>query len=363
MIESFLAAVARASLTGSREGLSWPDDPRTVDAAWRHGLIVQLHDVLPSIAGVPDEARARVQELVRSATRRTLMMTGQLRAAIDALNAANIEVIPVKGPLLADMLHGNPAGRGALADLDLVVRRRDFHRATDVLIASGYERREAFHDHHDREWEDEANLFPTNPAHPVRIELHSVLGHEAGMRSLDVDEVFTRSVPRTFAGTPMRVAAAEDTLLYLCIHGSQHMWSRMQWVIDIGALILRESAIDWPSIERRAAALHARRRLTLGLHLAHELLGVATPIAIERAVPRFAHLAHAQMQLTTNDANPSRGLIFRSDFAVRETMAQRVVYLASVLRPNPVDRAMAPRGLAWLARPARIIASALRRRM
>jgi hypothetical protein len=359
----FLSAVVRASLRGTRDGLAWPADPMVIDAAWRHGVLMQLHDVLPSIAGVPDDARARVQELVRAATRRMLLMTGQLRSAVDAVTAAGIDVLPVKGPLLAEMLYGNPAARGALADLDLVVRRRDFDRAMNVLIASGYERREHFHDHHDHAWEDEANLFPSSPAHPCRIELHSVLGAEPGLRSLDVDDVFARSEWRTFAGTPMRAAAAEDTLLYLCIHGSQHMWSRLQWVADVAALIVREPSLDWSAIARRADELHARRRLALGLHLAHELFGVGSPLPIARDVRGLVPLVRAQMQLATLGSDPSRMLVFRSDLAVRETLRQRVAYLASILRPNPVDRAMAPRGFAWLVRPVRIVASALRRRM
>lgn len=364
MILDFLVAVARSSLHGVPERLQWPADPRTVDAAFRHGILMQLHDALPRIDGVPDDARTRLHELVREAARRTLTMTAALRNAVRALETEGIDTLAVKGPLLADILYGSPAARGAVADLDLVVRRRDFHRAVDVLRAAGYERREHFHDAHDHQWEEEANLFPPGNQ-PWRIELHSVLGAERGFASLDVDAVIARSRVRTFAGASLRTPAPEDNLLYLCVHGSQHMWGRLQWVVDVGALIGAQPPLDWSEVWRRAEAIQARRRVALGLHLAGSLIGAPVPreLTTDRALPRLERYVAAHMDTVTRGVDPSRLLVFRSTLAVQETARQQMSYLLAVLRPNSIDRASAPARLAWLARPARVMASIIRRRL
>ena len=48
----------------------------------------------------------------------------------------NIEVLPLKGPVLAEALYGDVTMR-AYNDLDLLVRRENFHRAEVLLLDRG----------------------------------------------------------------------------------------------------------------------------------------------------------------------------------------------------------------------------------
>lgn len=371
MIVDFLIAVVRSSLGTSPACLQWPG-AGIVDAACRHGVLPQLSAFLPSIAVVPDSVRAAVKERMSDSTRRMLSMTSQLRVTVDAITAARLDVLPVKGPMLADILYGHPAARGWLSDLDLVVRPRDFQRAMEVLIDIGYERREILHDEHDHGWEDEANLVPLTAGWASRLELHSVLGGGAGMRPLDIDAVFTRASARRFAGTTMLTAAPEDTLLYLCVHGSQHMWSRLQWVCDVARFMQIETNVDWTAMIAAADSIHARRALALGVYLTSELFGMIPPPAAgrllrDRTLPRLARMVRRNMQMLADDSAASRLFTLQCRLALRETSRQRASLLLSLFRPNYLDRTMFsfPRGLRWaplVVRPIRIIAVSLRRR-
>ena len=66
-----------------------------------------------------------------------LMLCVTLRNILGVLAQHNIAVVPVKGPVLAEMLCDEIPWRDSV-DLDLLVRRTDITRAKDALLAAGY---------------------------------------------------------------------------------------------------------------------------------------------------------------------------------------------------------------------------------
>lgn len=341
------------------ESVPWPaetDWDEVIAVAERHGVLVMLSR---KVASEPLLAAAR------PLTERAFVLTRQLRMLVNELTSAGIEVLPIKGPVLAATAYGDPAMRGASGDLDLVVRQRDFEPAIARLLAAGYTRHEGAIDDHDHEqWESEAHLLPSFlPA--TMVELHTDLIGNFHTAPVDLDAVLSRCRTMTLFGVPMRVTAAEDLLLYLCLHGSRHLWSRLLWVCDIDALIRAESQLDWDALLERAAAIDATRRVTLGVHLAHTLLGTPLPswFSARRSLRVTAALVRRRMEATSAGVRePNLAMRFASEMAARETLAQRVTYVKKQLAPNARDRAWIalPRRLEWMRivlRPIRVLTS------
>jgi hypothetical protein len=262
--------------------------------------------------------------------------------------------------------YGDAARRGVSGDLDLMIRPRDFERAVSCLVALGYMRHEGAADpeHEHEQWRREAHLLP--PSLPAAmVELHTDLLGNPGTAPLNLEEVFSRSRTETVFGVPMRIAAVEDQLLYLCLHGARHVWSRLLWVCDVDALVRRNPSIDWPAVVARAAAIDATRRLAVGLHLARTLLATPLPslpslLPAARSVRRTTAFAASRMSDTSAGRVPSFRLLLASELAVRETLTQRLTYLRRQLTPTPRDRAWLrlPRRLRWLhviLRPLRLL--------
>jgi hypothetical protein len=347
-----------ASLRGD-DGI-WPADTDWQDVlavAERHGVAMLLARRVPN-----DVLRA----WSRNATERAFQLAHQLRVAVDALNASGIDVLPVKGPTLAVTAYGDPARRGVSTDLDLVVRPRDVERALSALAALGYRRHAGAAD---REREDESlkseiQLLPsTGPA--TMLELHADLVGNPNTATLNLDDVFDRSRIASLFGAPMRVMAVEDQLLYVCLHGARHFWSRLLWVCDVDAIIRSAPSIDWRAVASRAAVIEATQRLALGLHLADRYLATPVPsqpaiVASGRPVERVTALVGRRMRDTSAGRIPSFRLLLACELAVRETHTQRLTYVRTKLAPNRLDRAWVrlPKGLAWLhvlLRPLRLL--------
>jgi hypothetical protein len=369
----FLATAVRIAL-GSNEALPWTgtlDAGAVAAAADHHGVLILLDRALPATAApaLPAAVRPRVRER----TERALLLVRQLRALASLLDAERIDVLAVKGPLLAVEAYGDAAMRGASGDLDLVLRPADLARAVASLERAGYRRVEPMLEQHGREhWAREAHLFPPSASHGTLVELHTELAGSTVTAALDLEGVMQRAVRRRFAGGEFRAPAAEDLLLYLALHAAQHLWRRLIWTADIAALLRRSPAIDWTLLCERAAAIHAQHRLAVTLRLAVDLFHTDVPASIQsrlftaRRVAATARLALQRMRETSVGVLAPRlgpaGLVqhVRCELAVRETVAQRTAWLLAGVAPSGGDRAVfpLPRGLGWLRwilRPLRLL--------
>ena len=84
------------------------------------------------------------------------------------------------------------------------------------------------------------------------LELHWRLTSNPLLMPTDAATLWSRSEQVRVAGANLSTLPDEDLFLYLCVHGSVHMWFRLKWLVDIAALLqqLRPEAID--RIARRA---------------------------------------------------------------------------------------------------------------
>lgn len=271
------AAGARLSAILER-GVDW-------DRLWRLG---HLHEVLPlvmtSIAALggparPPEGWSADAQRRRSATllqNRSLL--GELLTTLDALTAAGVEAIPVKGLVLTEMLYGNLALRPA-ADIDVLVRAEDLPAARDALRGLGYAqeavpvyeaRHHPFHD---------AQYYRPGPFRQTALELHYGLSAPRQFR-MDAASLWERSVTAELFGRQLRVLGPEDTLLHLAVHRARSPL-RLRWLVDIAELLRRGSAdLDVEFLLAQARAIGARTSLSMALELSDRLLGAPVPPAL-----------------------------------------------------------------------------------
>ncbi|MDH7569865.1 MAG: nucleotidyltransferase family protein, partial [Armatimonadota bacterium] len=95
------------------------------------------------------------------------------------------------------------------------------------------------------------------------------------------------------AGRALPMLSPEVLLLYLCIHGGRHFWSRLAWIRDVAALLTADALwhasdsaaaggtpprlLDWERLARLATQHRCERAISLGLLLAAEILGAPLP--------------------------------------------------------------------------------------
>jgi len=207
---------------------------------------------------------------------------------LEQFAATNIPVLVIKGPVLAMQAYGDPAMR-SYGDLDLLVRQRDIRRATESMIASGYEAAVPVR-------AIDAGKIPgqylfSKPDSKLLVELHNDLTLRYFPRPLPIEEFFARQIRVRLDAHEAPALAVEDELVLICIHGAKHFWERLSLIADVAALVSRQSGINWNRAAASARAVKAEHLLHTGLRLACELLRGQLPGKISAQVQSDADAA------------------------------------------------------------------------
>jgi Uncharacterised nucleotidyltransferase len=236
-------------------------------------------------AACPLVPEAVVLQLHNESTRnaqRSLMQIAEAVRVTRILAAAGIRSMIVKGPTLAQLAFGDLTLRES-QDVDLVIDSARLPEVDRMVVEAGYRRvvpaiefAPALYDVYRRRrcqfgyYSETRDLF---------LELHWRLTSNPLLMPMDAT-LWNRSEKVRVAGASLSTLPDEDLFLYLCIHGSVHMWFRLKWLVDISALLQRLPPEVIDRIARRAKALGVYRSFNQAMILAHGLMGAPVPSEI-----------------------------------------------------------------------------------
>jgi hypothetical protein len=274
------------------------DGSRLLLLAEEHGVIGHLATCLSGLgedALLPEISQALLDRQ-RAQNFITLRLTAELFRLLERFASEDIAALVVKGPVLAVQAYGDPARRG-YGDLDLLVRQRDIRRATELMMAAGYQAAVPLN-------AIDAGKIPgqylfSKADSKLLVELHNDLTLRYFPRPLPIEEFFARQVRVRLDAHEAPALSVEDELVLICIHGAKHFWERLIWIADVAALVSRQSGMDWERAAESAKAAGAERMLHAGLRLATDLLKVQLPEKVSASVQSDAAAARLVERILT----------------------------------------------------------------
>jgi hypothetical protein len=328
-----------------REGVDWDV---LSSLARRHGVALLVHRHLSRDAA--DLCPAPVLESFASKARAVaalnVMRTAELAELLPGLEEAGCGPVVVKGPALAVAVYGDLASR-PFGDVDVVVEPGTRSRACDLLESRGYVPLPPFPRRWQEAWRRSTHeqLF-VREGSPLSVDLHWDLTPPGYACSMSLPEVRPR-LARVHAGAcDAWTLGPEDTLLFLCVHGTKHGWAVLSWLVDLAELVRGRAGLDWDAVVRWSRRPGRRRFVQLGLHLAHRVLEAPVPadvLADGDRDPQVAALAaEVEQALRDPSSAPRRGpwsrLLGSVRFRALETWPDRLRHVHdSLLRPHPPD--------------------------
>ena len=211
---------------------------------------------------VPEEIRQMLLEHHREQVFSTLRMTAELFRLLELFTAKEIPALIVKGPALAMQAYGDPTMR-SYGDLDFLVRQRDIRRATESLLAAGYEAAVPLSAIDAGKIPGQYFFFKTDTK--LVVELHNDFTLRYFPRPLPIEEFFARQIRVCIDGHEAPALSVEDELVLICIHGAKHLWERLMWIADVAALVSRQTGIDWGRATASARAVRADHHAAHGV--------------------------------------------------------------------------------------------------
>lgn len=316
--------------------------------AAEHGIRPLLHRALRAIgfAGMPESRRHSLEENVRLIIRQNLAFSSELLHALEPLREARIQALPYKGPVAAIQAY-REIGLREFMDLDIMVRQRDVPRLTQSLRKHGYPphtTEEAAY----AQTAGDLRYIPgqyhfSRPALFLPLEFHTEQTLRYYPVPLDIDRLTQRLATISLGDKRVRVFPPEVSLTILSVHGSKHLWNRLQWVADI-AWLTSHPNFNWDEALATALELHAEKMALTGLALAADLLEAKLPPEIAKRAKTdrdVQDLARQSAQELLHPARANANVLQRAAFRVKSapTRAEGLKHLARLATsPSGEDR-------------------------
>jgi hypothetical protein len=271
-----------------------------------------------------------------------LYLFSELRNVLRLFDENGITTVAFKGPILSVAVYGGMALRQA-GDIDILIEPGAFRQAKDLLSSVGYrlhppltesQLASQLRSHCEIEfWSNGVSV----------VDLHLGLSPKSFHFGLDSQRVIERSKTISIQGTSLLTFSNEDTILYLCYHGSKHYWSRLEWISSLAEFIRSTEEIDWSIVIARANRARARRMLTTGLILAQALGDVDVPDSVFPSRAELESLreytAEIQRGLFAREPGPLGSLeMFRCNLRIMDRNRDAITsFLRSIFVPTISD--------------------------
>lgn len=264
---------------------------------------------------------------------RAVLLTRELLALLSTLEDAGVRAMALKGPALGQELYGDPTIRRC-ADIDVLVPGQSAGRAIEVLGELGSVPQ--FHLEGRRLEDYRSSYYFLNFFHPAKglyTDLHWGINTPGLAFSPCTDELFENASTIELMGRKVEVMSAENLLLFLAIHGSKHLWSRLGWAVDFAACLSRPGGIDWGAMYDKAERWGALRMMGAGAAVCADLFDMGVPKGseplFEAAPPRDDLLEGVLTSVSTGTVGqgfrgyhlPYMGLMDRKGDRARHALA------------------------------------------
>jgi hypothetical protein len=265
--------------TKASQRFDWDEMLRLAE---HHRLVPRLYSQLSAVDVVPSKFREALRIRYQTNARQALWLTSELIRIVAYFNSHGIEVLPYKGPTLAEILYADVTMR-QFGDLDLLVHATDVTKAKMAPLDLGYtnniqftRREEQAHLASDYEYTFDSALGRN------LVELKWQILPRFYSASFDVDAMFDKAMPQNVGGHSIGTLCAEDLLLVLSVHAAKHAWVQLSLLCDIAQLA--KQPLDWSAIKKQSKELGIERIVAVNFVLIHKLLGSPLPEMVQKSV-------------------------------------------------------------------------------
>jgi len=232
----------------------------------------RLHDLRGTGLGFLFESRMEIlNQRIEPALDRSKKQLQMLPQILDEMSKRGIEVIVLKGALLAFTLYDHPVYK-KMNDLDLLVKFDQAPQAAEVLRDLGFQRLDSIFVK--TEFSEQTHHSPPyiHWDHQCVVGLHWGLHSKRLPWRINTEEVWERKVPCTLNGAPAYRMSWEDNLLHLCIHLPFYKTGLRELADIFNLARYCNPGINWDSVLVRAKEWNAYDPVYRSLTLAHALV-------------------------------------------------------------------------------------------
>lgn len=249
--------------------------------ALRHGVAPLLQRALHSrvpILEAPESARTCLEEDRRATALANLRNYGEFKRIVQALHAAAIPVMALKGLHLAELVYGDISLR-PMNDMDILVPRAELERAVATLQSLEYGFEVDVSGAAPGMLGTKCNIGLAQRRLGVWLEIHWTLAEPGGVYSPPMEDIWRSAMPARLGDTDCLIMSPEFMLMYVCAHlACNHVFGfSLRGLCDIAEIVRTHPALDWQAVADHGRRHGWTRGVAAALRLARDQLGADIP--------------------------------------------------------------------------------------
>ncbi len=311
-----------------------------ISIALKHGILPMVYKTIKYLPRSTSKHTqyflSELKPVYMQIVQKNIMMSAELLKIMHILEKNHIKALAFKGPVLSQMAYGDITLR-QYGDLDILVNPKDLFNAGILFQNNNYTLQGSIDFLNDPLWIEAAkDMILVHEQKNIIIEMHWKLFHSTFAK--DSHEVnFWDDIQKIYINE-IEVPSLNSNLLlsYLCIHGSRHLWERIEWIVDIDRLI-KKNQISWDEVLKYTDLFHSRTMLLLGLSLSHILFGTILPEYLLQMIntKKINRLTHTTLELLVSPLpkEPSTTDIIRRKSihaAMQDGLHNKIIYWKNV---------------------------------
>ena len=324
--------------------MSVADRDLFVSMAVAHGLGPMLYRQIQQqkiLLGSDGEFLVRLRDSYLVATTETTRQLTALAPLLKLAASYDMEVIALKGVALLAMVYEDP-GLRPMNDVDLLVRKEDFDRMSELLQGEGYRENTLFENqfveetigHIDPGWK-------TFRKGNVVIDLHARINMGSGTRMISAEAMINRSNLLEFEGMQIPCPLPESMLLHLIVHLDKHLqkgFTRFSNLVDIFLILEKyREHLDWEEFRHLGELTGTLITSNNWLNYLSGTIGAPVPRQKVISTEYKKHVARMDRWLQKGERKvvPVVPPWKRPEYGETSGNRRRARYILSVLFPSP----------------------------
>ena len=271
---------------------SCTDLPGLMELAVEHKVAPWLASAIASNPALTTDPKFEaIRQAGTAQMMQSLRLFAELTQLMRLLREQDIQLVVLKGPVIAETYYPDPALR-PYGDLDLLIREDDLLAVSGILVARGYA---------EKNGDDHEEGHRLHKCHGIfqRIFIHRESGRvvelhcdhlQIGLEPVSMDDIWSGSTEVRLGAGTARALEAHDLFVQLCVHLQRHGFSRLIWFKDLD-LMVRQGTLNWRLIEEKAGLQGCRDSVAYTLWLLGRMLGTPLPAAAQLLVRRQPRLS------------------------------------------------------------------------
>ena len=243
----------------------------------QHGLYPLLYAGLKVANALPvsEELLNNFKKSSLRITQQNMLMSAELLNIMKLFQQSSVDAMAFKGPVLGQFAYESVTMR-QYGDLDILIKKSDIQKSVALLVDQGYQPEIELNESTIDTFYTCVNVIGLQKG-SIRVEIHWELLSTNYAIDWDEHTLWSQSENITINRQSIKALSFENHILYLCAHGSKHLFERLEWICDIDRAIRSQERVDWQHLLVEAQKLGVERMLFLGLALAKLFFDLPLP--------------------------------------------------------------------------------------